>query len=56
MKKTQMSVTLPRIYVEALDKLLEKGDYLSRQEIIRDAVRKFFIANAEKYNLEISAE
>lgn len=35
-------MTLTRIYVEALDQLVEAGLYANPQEIIKDALRRIF--------------
>ena len=40
--KTRVSVTLTRPYVEALDRLVEEGIYLSRGEIVMEALRSLF--------------
>lgn len=37
--KKRVSVTMPRPYLEALDRLVEEGIYLSRGEIILEALR-----------------
>ncbi len=42
MKKKRVSLTLTRVYVEALDHLVEKGIYLEYQVAIRDALRRLF--------------
>jgi hypothetical protein len=36
-KKTRISVTLTKPYLDALDRLVEEGVYLSRGEIILEA-------------------
>lgn len=47
MEKTRNSVTLPRTYQEALEKLASNGVFLDRQDVIRDALRDLF----EKYKM-----
>lgn len=39
--KTRISVTLMKSYLDALDRLVEEGVYLSKGEIIRQALRLF---------------
>ena len=41
-EKTRISVTLTRPYVDALDRLVEEGIYLSKGEIIMEALRRLF--------------
>lgn len=41
-EKTRLSLTLTRLYVEALDQLVEKGIYLEPQVAIRAALRLLF--------------
>jgi Arc/MetJ-type ribon-helix-helix transcriptional regulator len=38
-EKTRVSVTLTKPYLDALDRLVEEGIYLSRGEIILEALR-----------------
>jgi len=40
--KTRISLTLTRVYIEALDQLVEAGVYVSRGEIVKDALRRIF--------------
>ena len=40
--KRRYSLTLTRVYVEALDQLGEKGIYLEHQVAIRGALRRLF--------------
>ena len=40
--KTRISVTVTTAYVEGLNKLVEKGLYLNRGEIILEALRILF--------------
>ncbi len=42
MKKTRVSVTMTQPYVEILDRLVEKGVYLTRSEAILEALRLLF--------------
>ena len=39
-EKTRVSVTLTRPYLDALDRLVEEGIYLSKGEIILEALRR----------------
>lgn len=39
--KTRISVTMTKPYLEALDRLVEEGIYLSKGAIILDALRVF---------------
>ncbi len=41
-KKTRLSVTVTDPYVEAMDDLVERGIYLTRGEIVLEALRNFF--------------
>ena len=41
-KKRRLSLTLTRVYVEALDHLVEEGIYLEHQVAIRAAMRLLF--------------
>ncbi len=38
--KTRISVTMPNVYGEGLDKLVESGLYVSRQEAILEGIRR----------------
>ncbi len=38
-KKTRLSVTLDKLYIDDLDFLVEKGYFMERQDAIRDALR-----------------
>jgi len=40
--KRRLSLTLTRIYVEALDQLVDEGIYMEHQVAIRDALRLLF--------------
>ena len=40
--RTRISVTLTKLYVEGLDKLVEEGLYLNRGQIMLDALRHLF--------------
>ena len=40
MEKTRVSVTLTRPYLDALDRLVEEGIYLTKGEIIQEALRQ----------------
>jgi len=40
--KKRISLTLTGAYVDALDRLVEKGIYLEHQVAIRDAMRRLF--------------
>jgi len=40
--KRRFSVTLTRIYIDALNQLVEEGIYLEPQVAIRDAMRRLF--------------
>lgn len=51
MSKTRIRITIPKQYVNAMDELVEKGEYLNRQEIIRHAVRKLIHAQLEETDL-----
>ena len=39
---TRVSITLTDPYIEALNGLVERGVYLTRGEIVLEALRKFF--------------
>ncbi len=39
---TRVSITLTDTYIEALNDLVERGIYLSRGEIVLEALRNFF--------------
>lgn len=41
-EKTRVSLTLTKVYRDALDYLEEEGIYLDKQEAIRDALRILF--------------
>lgn len=41
-ERERIYLTLTRAYVDALDRLVEKGIYLERAEALRDALRLFF--------------
>ena len=43
--KIRVSVTLTQFYLEALDHLVEEGVYLSKGEIILDALRNLLRQN-----------
>jgi len=40
--KRRITLTLTRVYVEALDYLVDEGIYLEYQAAIRDALRRLF--------------
>lgn len=40
--KTRVSVTLTKAYLEALDRLVQEGIYLSKGEIVMEALRSLF--------------
>jgi len=40
--RTRITVTLTRVYLEALDRLVDEGIYLEYQVAIRDALRRLF--------------
>jgi len=44
-RKKRIQVTMPKLYVDSLDRLVEEGAYPSRGEAILDAVRTLL----EKY-------
>jgi len=37
-----MGLTLTKVYVEALDQLVDEGLYMEHQDAIRDALRRLF--------------
>ncbi len=39
---TRISLTLTKVYVEALDQLIDAGVFESRTEIIKDGLRRVF--------------
>ena len=41
-KKIRVSVTMTQPYVETLDRFVEEGVYLSRGEVVLEALRLFF--------------
>ncbi len=41
-EKRRYSLTLTRVYVEALDQLIDEGIYLEHQVAIRSALRRLF--------------
>jgi len=41
-EKTRVSITMTKPYVDALDRLVEKGIFLNRGGIVLDALRRFF--------------
>ena len=47
-EKTRISVTMTKVYIEALDTLVEKGIYLGRGEAILEATRELL----KKYGIE----
>ena len=56
-KKIRVSVTLTTPYVEALDRLVEKGVYLGRGEIILEALRNLLRKHGvEPFCLESAEE
>ena len=46
--RTRIGLTLTRVYLEALDHLVDEGIYMEHQDAIRDSLRKTFRA----YGLE----
>ncbi len=40
--RTRISLTLTKVYVEALDQLVDEGFYLEPQAAVRDALRRLF--------------
>lgn len=38
-----LSIRLSKLYLDVMDNLIEKGIYHSKSEIIRDALRLFFV-------------
>lgn len=40
--KRRISVTLTEPYLEVLDRLVEEGVYVSRGEVVKDALRRIF--------------
>jgi len=42
MAKTRVSVTLTKIYIAALDQLVEGGVYVDRREVVMDGLRRVF--------------
>lgn len=38
----RISVSMPQAYVEKLDRLIEKGLYLDKGQIIREGIRRIF--------------
>ena len=47
-----LTIRLSKLYLEAMDRMIEKGLYGSKSEIIREALRLFF----EKYGEKIWKE
>ena len=47
-----LTIRLSKLYLEAMDRMIERGLYGSKSEIIRDALRLFF----EKYGEKIWKE
>ena len=41
-EKIRVSVTMTNPYLEALDRLVQGGGYVSRGEVINDALRRLF--------------
>ena len=55
--KMRIGLTLTKVYVEALDGLVEEGLYLERQDAIRDSLRRFFQFHGIKsFRSELVAE
>ena len=44
----RIGVVLKRVYLETMDQLIEKGIYHTRQDVIRDSLRRRF----EHYGIE----
>jgi len=40
--KRRLSLTLTKVYVDALDRLVDEGLYMEHQVAIRDALRRLF--------------
>lgn len=40
--RTRVSLTLTKVYVDALDQLVDVGIYMEHQAAIRDALRRLF--------------
>ena len=47
-----LTIRLSKLYLEAMDRMIERGLYASKSEIIREALRLFF----EKYGEKIWKE
>jgi len=41
--RTRITLTLTTVYIETLNRLVEKGIYMEFQAAVRDALRYFFI-------------
>jgi len=41
--KARISLTLTKVYIEALDQLVEAGVYVSRGEVVKDALRRIYL-------------
>jgi len=41
-EKIRVSVTMTKPYLDTLDRLVEEGVYLSRGEVVNDALRRLF--------------
>ena len=55
--KRRISVTLTKAYLDALDKLVERGIYLSRGEIIMEALRRLLRRQGiEPFGIEMVEE
>ena len=44
MSKKTKSVNIPKVYADAIDGLVDSGEFASRDEVVRSAVRDFLIA------------
>lgn len=47
-EKTRVTLTLTKVYVDALDLFVESGLYLEYQDLIRAALRHFFESRGVK--------
>ena len=51
-KRATLRVTLTRPYLEAVDRLIREGLYVSRVEVVKDALRRLF----RHYGIEVGRE
>ncbi len=40
--RTRIGLTLTKVYLDALDQLVDEGVYMEHQTVIRDAMRRLF--------------